>query len=463
MKKNQQNRLSESIYTLIKTNGLMLTENGKLRRQTFKEYQIFIERSNNVSREQLITESLKYEYASYYKLTERYEGRVLNSRLLEDINRTFSADKLITEANRLMESEGTVKNPETGRDIKISTALTYDPSHPAHKAAKKATSKKGGDDSHGDDHHDDHHHGPKNLGKKGRLAAAALDIALKKTPGISALAGQSEKILDNMAEVAKSAKEVDGAINKAKAIGSSAKSMISKWGGEQKKKFANSLNDANTGERKKLGSVIKNKAKGFAKGVVSGLKNEAEHIKHQLGDGVDAAKMVGKGLKDGNLKEVLKSDDFKEKATSAVQGLATTAVVGLAVASGPAGMAIKAAALSLNPGDALAQVITADVYFDLQRQGKLNVIRESNKSKAIKLLDESITDKIDKIDESFIVELGMSEGGKELENVEKPMEDYTEQEMDSVVNYTELADNISSGKKQQNESKYPSNYKDFFS
>lgn len=57
----------------------------------------------------------------------------------------------------------------------------------------------------------------------------------------------------------------------------------------------------------------------------------------------------------------------------------------------------------------------------------------------------------------------MSEGGKELQNVEKPMEDYTEQEMNSVVNYTELADNISDGKQPKNESKYPSNYKNFFS
>lgn len=39
----------------------------------------------------------------------------------------------------------TVKNPETGRSIKVKSALGYDHSHPAYKAAKSAISKNGGD------------------------------------------------------------------------------------------------------------------------------------------------------------------------------------------------------------------------------------------------------------------------------------------------------------------------------
>lgn len=45
--------------------------------------------------------------------------------------------ELLKNGWEINEEEGTIKNPETGRTIKIKTALSYDPSHPAYKLAKK--------------------------------------------------------------------------------------------------------------------------------------------------------------------------------------------------------------------------------------------------------------------------------------------------------------------------------------
>src|SRR6056300_1720335 len=46
--------------------------------------------------------------------------------------------ELINSGWKINEEEGTIKNPKTGRSIKISTALGYDKEHPAYKAALKA-------------------------------------------------------------------------------------------------------------------------------------------------------------------------------------------------------------------------------------------------------------------------------------------------------------------------------------
>jgi uncharacterized protein YdcH (DUF465 family) len=50
----------------------------------------------------------------------------------------------IVESWILDEDSDTVLNPETGRTIKVSTALSYPEDHPAHKAVKKVQSKKSG-------------------------------------------------------------------------------------------------------------------------------------------------------------------------------------------------------------------------------------------------------------------------------------------------------------------------------
>jgi len=50
--------------------------------------------------------------------------------------------ELINSGWEINEEEGTIKNPKTGRSIKISTALGYDKEHPAYKAALKAQGSK---------------------------------------------------------------------------------------------------------------------------------------------------------------------------------------------------------------------------------------------------------------------------------------------------------------------------------
>jgi uncharacterized protein YdcH (DUF465 family) len=50
----------------------------------------------------------------------------------------------IVESWILDEDGDTIVNPETGRKIKVSTALSYPEDHPAHKAVKKVQSKKSG-------------------------------------------------------------------------------------------------------------------------------------------------------------------------------------------------------------------------------------------------------------------------------------------------------------------------------
>lgn len=69
--------------------------------------------------------------------------KITKSELREIIHEEIS--KLNRTSTRLTslvnEEEGRIKNPKTGRTIKISTALGYDPSHPAYKIA----AKQGGD------------------------------------------------------------------------------------------------------------------------------------------------------------------------------------------------------------------------------------------------------------------------------------------------------------------------------
>jgi hypothetical protein len=60
--------------------------------------------------------------------------------------------ELISRGWEINEEEGTVKNPITGKAIKISTALGYDKNHPAYKAAVKAQGDKDlGSDNGGED------------------------------------------------------------------------------------------------------------------------------------------------------------------------------------------------------------------------------------------------------------------------------------------------------------------------
>jgi hypothetical protein len=71
------------------------------------------------------------------KLTKS-ELREIIREEISKLNRTSTRlTSLVNEGWILSEAEGTIKNPETGRTIKISTALGYDKNHPAYKIAAK--------------------------------------------------------------------------------------------------------------------------------------------------------------------------------------------------------------------------------------------------------------------------------------------------------------------------------------
>jgi hypothetical protein len=55
----------------------------------------------------------------------------------KDVIAYFKKNKIVKES--INEAGGTVRNPKTGKDVKISTALSYGKSHPAYQAAKQAS------------------------------------------------------------------------------------------------------------------------------------------------------------------------------------------------------------------------------------------------------------------------------------------------------------------------------------
>jgi predicted DNA binding CopG/RHH family protein len=97
---------------------------------------------------------------------------ILNELVLEELEKNQNLKEEITKQSRLPkgmkreniiklkelinrgweinEEEGTIKNPETGRTIKIKTALSYDPSHPAYKLAKKQSGGNSGEEEKND-------------------------------------------------------------------------------------------------------------------------------------------------------------------------------------------------------------------------------------------------------------------------------------------------------------------------
>jgi hypothetical protein len=73
---------------------------------------------------------------SYWMSHSSFKGSQKAFNTGKDIVNYFKSKKITTES--VNEAGGTVKNPKTGKDIKISTALSYGKSHPAYKAAATA-------------------------------------------------------------------------------------------------------------------------------------------------------------------------------------------------------------------------------------------------------------------------------------------------------------------------------------
>lgn len=317
------------------------------------------------------------------------------------------------------------ETPDEKKEKERKTAQMFATS--AHDTQKKPDAST---DAHGDDHGEHAH----KLSRKERIAVAAIDVLAKSLhiPGAEYVAGQFEAIGNTVKEVAESGKEARGILGKAKAMGKKSMSMLQEAKDDVVKRFTNSLHDKNTGQRKKMGKILLDKGVSAAKGIYTGLKNEASHISHGVKGGVEVAKKV--------LKEGPKSltDEDKDKIVDCIHATAQVAVIGMAIASGPLGMSLKAGSLALNPGDALRAVLTADMYTDLERRGLISVLREAKGEhliETIHLIDELVENFIDDLTDDKLMEIMMTQGGKELSSVDSPLNDYSEEHMDMVTEY----------------------------
>jgi hypothetical protein len=176
-----------------------------------------------------------------------------------------------------------VKNPDTGEDIKVSSALNYKRDHPAYKAAMMLVAKAGGSDK-------------QKLQKVKQKAQKAKDTSLN--PQAKASVGKVASTLVNKPEVLRNY------INQ----------KISKWS-EKEKDFFKGAHEPQSKERRSVGKWIGDKANGIVKGVV----REAKHLGHEL----DVAGAGFKAVFSGQ-----KPDENQKKAMIAIGK-----TVGLTVAS----------------------------------------------------------------------------------------------------------------------------------
>jgi hypothetical protein len=176
-----------------------------------------------------------------------------------------------------------VKNPKTGEDIKVSSALNYKRDHPAYKAAMMLVAKAGGSD-------------------KEKLQKVKQKAQKPKDTGLNTQA---------KASVGKVASTL---VNKPEVLRNYINQKISKWSTKEKE-FFRGAHKAQSKERRSFGKWIGDKAKGIVKGVV----REAKHLGHEL----DVAGAGFKAVFSGQ-----KPDENQKKAMIAIGK-----TVGLTVAS----------------------------------------------------------------------------------------------------------------------------------
>jgi hypothetical protein len=176
-----------------------------------------------------------------------------------------------------------VKNPDTGEDIKVSSALNYDRDHPAYKAAMMLVAKMAGSDK-------------QKLQKVKQKAQTPKDAGLN--PQAKASVGKVASTLTNKPEVLRNY------INQ----------KLTKWGSKEKE-FFRGAHKAQSKERRSFGKWISDKASGIVKGVV----REAKHLGHEL-------KTAGDGFK-----SIFSGGKPNEEQKKAMIGVAKT--VGLTIAT----------------------------------------------------------------------------------------------------------------------------------
>ena len=210
-----------------------------------------------------------------------------------------------------------VKNPETGEDIKVSSALNYDRDHPAYKSAMMLIAKSGGSD-------------------KQKLQKVKQKAQKPKVAGLNP---------QTKAGVGKVASTLT---NKPEILHKYLNQKLSKWSNKEKE-FFRGAHKAQSKERRSFGKWISDKASGIVKGVV----REAKHLGHEL-------KTAGDGFK-----SIFSGEKPNEEQKKAMIGVAKT--VGLTIATmvltGGAGAALHhgVGILMSHLGTELAQHMAGEI------------------------------------------------------------------------------------------------------
>jgi hypothetical protein len=209
-----------------------------------------------------------------------------------------------------------VKNPDTGEDIKVSSALNYKRDHPAYKAAMMLVAKAGGSD-------------------KQKLQKVKQKAQSPKAAGLNPQA---------KASVGKVASAI---VNEPEVLRNYINQKLTKWSSKEKE-FFRGAHKAQSKERRSVGQWIGDKAKGIVKGVV----REATHLGHEV-------KEAGEGFK-----AVFSGQKPNENQKKAMIGIAKT--VGLTVGSmlltgGIAALAVGPTKLMAGVGLHLAEHMMGEV------------------------------------------------------------------------------------------------------
>ena len=271
----------------------------------------------------------------------------------------------------------TVKNPETGEDIKVSSALNYDVSHPAYKSAMMLVAKSDGDEK----------------VKQQKVKQAAEKPNDKKGENPVAKAG--------IVKTAKTAVENPKLV--ARAIGQ----RIKDWS-KKEKEFFKGAHKPESKERRGFGEWMKDKVSGIVKGVV----REAKHLGKEVGEAGGGIKALFSGEK---------MNDSQTKALKAV-GKTVALTVASMVATGGIGVLVGGATqLISSVGVHLAEHMVGEVVLYGIGKAALNAGKED-------LTDE-------KYIEWFVLQLAdnIANGEIPAKVWEKALDDYNKDKADGKV------------------------------
>jgi hypothetical protein len=167
-----------------------------------------------------------------------------------------------------------VRNPKTGQDIKVSSALNYDRDNPVYKAAMMLVAKMGGSDR--------------------QKLQKVKQKAQRPTFGKG-----GEKPKDTKADVSKVAKT---AVSNPKLVARAIGKRIAKWS-KAEREFFRGPHKAQSQERRSVGEWMASKAKG----IVAGVKREAIHLGHEVKDAAGGIKALftGEKLNDNQKKALI--------------------------------------------------------------------------------------------------------------------------------------------------------------